>query len=257
VIVILNCRHDVGLSEQLRRAWAICKKNIRIYYLKGPIIIFGILLPVFMFAAFLIGRDLNLDFLISSLTAMTIFFTSTAVVPLVMPWETRSRTLERLISCPVSTSTIILGDVSASFLFGILFSLVPLVIGMSLGVTLMHPETFILGVLLASFCFSALAAILSTPPTDIPANVMMLSTLVQFPLLFISGVFIPIEKLPSWARLIASASPLTYFTDLATYSIEGATYYSVLLDLIVLTGFALLFLVIAVKLHEKNIAKRL
>jgi len=239
------------------RGLAICKKDIRIYYLKGPIIIFGILLPVFMFAAFLIGRDLPLNFLISSLTAMTIFFTSTAVVPLIMPWETRSKTLERLVSCPVSTAAIILGDVSASFLFGVLFSLVPLVIALGLGVTIVSPAIFILGILLASFCFSSLAAILSTPPTDIPANVMMLSTLVKFPLLFISGVFIPIEKLPGWGRLIASASPLTYFTDLATYSIEGTTYYSAPLDVTILAGFSFLFLAVAVKLHEKNMPKRM
>jgi len=248
---------DVGLSQQLKRAFAICKKDIHIYYLKSPVIVMGILFPTFMFAAFLVGRDLNLNFLMSSLTVMTIFFTSTAVVPLVMPWETRSRTLERLVSSPVSITAIILGDVLASFLFGVLFSLVPLVIGLVLGVTVLHPMIFLLGILSASFCFSSLAAILSTPPTDIPANVMMLSTLVRFPLLFISGVFIPIEKLPSWGRLIASASPLTYFVDIATYSINGIAYYPVLIDLVILIGFAILFLGMSVKLHERNMPKRM
>lgn len=52
-----NYLHSTAL-EQLKRAFAICKKDVRIYYLKGPVIIFGILIPVFLFAAFLIGRDL-------------------------------------------------------------------------------------------------------------------------------------------------------------------------------------------------------
>jgi len=247
----------IGAVAQLRKSWAICKKDIRIYYFKGPVIIFGILLPLFLFAAFIIGRDLPPDFLVSSLMTMTIFFTATAVVPLIMPWETRSKTLERLVSCPVSTAAIILGDVFASFLFGSLLSVVPLIVGLSLGVRLVYPLVLLVGILLASFCFSSLAAILSTPITDQPANIMMVSTLIKFPLLFISGVFIPLEKLPHWGRLIAATSPLTYFTDLTRYSIEGVNYYSILVDLAVLTAFALLFLTVAAKIHERNMPRRL
>ncbi|MBS7651440.1 MAG: ABC transporter permease [Candidatus Bathyarchaeia archaeon] len=248
---------DVGLSHQLRRAFAICKKDIRIYYLKAPVIVMGILFPTFMFAAFLIGRDLDVNFLMSNLTVVTVFFTSTAVTPIVMPWETRSKTLERLISCPVSVSTIIFGDILASFIFGIVFSLVPLIIGLNLGVKVLYPLTFLSGIVLASFCFSSLAAIFSTPPTDIPANAMMLSTLIRFPLLFISGVFIPIENLPSWGVTVASVSPLTYFTDLTIYSITGASHYHVSLDFTILAGFTIFFLWVSVKLHERNMSKRM
>jgi len=248
---------DVGLSQQLRRACAICKKDIRIYYLKSPVIVLGILFPTFMFAAFLVGRDLSPSFLMSSLTTISMFFTSTAVVPLIIPWETRSKTLERLVSSPVSIATIMLGDVLASFVFGLFFSLVPLVVGLALGAKVLNPLVFLAGMMLASFCFSSLAAILSTPPTDVPANVMMLSTLVKFPLLFISGVFVPIDKLPSWGVIVASVSPLTYFADLAAYSITGVAYYPVLLDFAVLTGFAILFLGASVKLHERNMSKRM
>jgi len=248
---------DVGLSQQLRRAYAICKKDIRIYYLKSPVIVLGILFPTFMFAAFLVGRDLDPPYLMSSLTTITIFFTSTAVVPLIVPWETRSRTLERLVSSPISIRTMILGDVLASFLFGLLFSLVPLTIGLALGVKILDAPVFLTGIMMASFCFSSLAAVLSTPPTDVPANVMMLSTLVKFPLLFISGVFVPIEKLPSWGVLGASTSPLTYFADLARYSITGVAYYPILLDFAILASFSILFLEASVRLHERNMSKRM
>jgi ABC-2 type transport system permease protein len=39
------------MIDQLKRACAIAKKDIRIYYLKGPVVIFGILFPVFLFMA--------------------------------------------------------------------------------------------------------------------------------------------------------------------------------------------------------------
>ena len=243
--------------EQLERAFAICKKDVRIYYVKGPVLIFGILIPLFLFAAFLIGRNVNPGFLVSSLMSMTIFFSATAVVPTIMPWESQAKTLERLVSSPVSITAIVLGDILASFFFGALFCLVPLGLGLAMGVAVTSPGILLVAVLLASFCFSSLAAILSTRPTDVPSNVMMLSTFVKFPLLFISGIFVPVEELPEWGRLIASFSPLTYFTDLARYSIGGANYYPVFFDLIVLAAFALLFLTLAVKLHENSMPKRL
>jgi ABC-2 type transport system permease protein len=246
-----------SVLEQLRRSFAICKKDIRIYYAKGPVLIFGVLMPLFLFAAFLIGRDVDPRFLVSSLMSMTIFFSATAVVPAIMPWESQARTLERLVSSPVSVTALILGDILASFLFGAFLSLVPILIGLAMRIVVVSPILLFGGVMLASFCYSSLAAILSTRPTDIPSNVMMISTFVKFPLLFISGVFIPIENLPRWGKIAASLSPLTYFTDLSRHSIEGRSYFPLLLDFLSLTAFTIFFFAAAVKLHEKNMPKRL
>jgi len=40
------------LGSQLRRSLAVAEKDIRIYYLKAPVVIFGILFPMFLFMAF-------------------------------------------------------------------------------------------------------------------------------------------------------------------------------------------------------------
>jgi hypothetical protein len=45
--------------------------------------------------------------------------------------------------------------------------------------------------------------------------------------------------------------------DIATYSINGIAYYPVLIDLVILIGFAVLFLGMSVKLHERNMPKRM
>lgn len=256
-VAVVSSFPVVGVTEQLRRALAVCKKDVRIYYFKGPVLIFGILLPIFLFLAFSIGRNVPADFLVPGLLGMTLFFTATSVVQVIAPWETRMKTLERLVSAPISIAAIIVGDVLASFLFGIIISIVPLMAGLLMGVDVLHPATLILGILLAAFCFSSLAAVLSTPPTDVPANVMMLSTLVKFPLVFISGIFIPLEEMPQWGRVIALGSPLTYFTDLARYSLQDLSQYPVFLDLAILAVFTTIFLTLAVKLHERNIPKRL
>jgi ABC-2 type transport system permease protein len=86
---------------------------------------------------------------------------------------------------------------------------------------------------------------------------MMLSSMIKFPMVFISGVFIPIEELPIWGKAIASISPLTYFTDLARYSIQGTSYYPIAVDILALIVFTVAFLFVAIKIHEHTILKRL
>ena len=118
-----------ALLPQAKRALVIARKDTRIYYSKGPVVIFGILFPVFLFLAFTIGKDLTFEFVMPGLLGMILFFTATAISPAVAPWETQARTLERLMSCPVTIPTIIMGDILASFAFGLAISLVPILIG--------------------------------------------------------------------------------------------------------------------------------
>jgi ABC-2 type transport system permease protein len=244
-------------GSQLKRSLAVAEKDIRIYYLKGPVLIFGILFPMFLFLAFSIGRSLPIEFLISGLLSMTLFFTATAVSPVILPWEGSMRTLERLISAPVSIAAILLGDVLASFLFGAAISLVPIAFGLMLGVRIYSPPVLASAILLSAFCFSYLGTLFSTPPTNVPSNIMMISNLFKFPLVFISGIFIPMEQMPSWGRLIALFSPLTYLTDLIRYSIQGISSYPVLLDFAAIILFMVAFMALAIVIHSRNMPKRL
>lgn len=244
--------------EQLKRSMGIMKKDIRIYYLKGPVIIFGVLIPLFLFLAFLTGsRNLSPAFLVSGLISMTILFTGTSVSPVIMPWEAQMNTLERLASCPISISTLLIGDMLASFVFGVGVTAVPVLIGLVIGVNIIHPIVLILGILLSAVCFSFLGLLMSTIPTNAPSNVMMLSSLVKFPLVFISGIFIPIENMPFWGKIIASFSPLTYFTDLARYSLQGTHYYPLSVDFLVIFIFTAVFFYLAVLLHKKTLPQRI
>jgi ABC-2 type transport system permease protein len=244
------------LSQQLRRAVVIAWKDIRIYYSKGPVVIFGILFPLFLFLAFMVGRNLSVEFMMPGLLGMILFFTATAISPAVAPWETQARTLERLISCPITVPTIIMGDILASFAFGLVISLVPILVGLALGIAISQPVVFALAIVLGAFCLSCLGLIFSAAPTSMPSTIMMLSALVKFPIVFISGIFIPLSQLPEWGRGIAYISPLTYFTDIARHCIEGQGYLPVGVNLLALAAFTVVFLVLAMTLHQRTMPKR-
>jgi ABC-2 type transport system permease protein len=85
----------------------------------------------------------------------------------------------------------------------------------------------------------------------------MLSSLVKFPLVFISGVFIPVEQLPEWGRIVASFSPLTYFADLTRQFTLKIGFYPIAIDFLMILIFTVVFLFAAIKLHERTLAKRI
>jgi len=243
--------------QQVQRALVIARKDIRIYYSKGPVVIFGVLFPIFLFLSFTIGRQFSIDFMIPGLLGMILFFTATSISPIVVPWEAQSRTLERLMSCPIRLETIIMGDVLASFAFGIGISLVPIILGLFLGVTISGVLVFSLAITLASLCFASLGNVFSIPPTNLPATVNMIASVVKFPVVFISGIFIPLDQLPVWGQTIAYISPLTYFTDIARNCIQGQGHLPLGLDFAVLISFTAVFLIVAMKMHQRTMPRRI
>lgn len=165
---------------------------------------------------------------------------------------------ERLLCCPVALWNIIMGDMLSSFLLDLILSLIPPMFALTLNIELLNFAVLLFGLVIANLCFSALSVLLSAyPPTGIPATSMTLSSLVKFPLVFISGVFIPVEQLPLWGATIASLSPLTHFTDLTRQLILGKGFYPLALNFAIIIIFAVLFTFAAIKLHEKTLAKRL
>ncbi|MFX1514052.1 MAG: ABC transporter permease [Promethearchaeota archaeon] len=241
----------------LQRSFVITRKDIRIYYNKGPVVMLGLLMPFFIFLSFYIGRDLPSTTLIIVIFAMTIYFSATSMGPAVMPWEARFKTLERLLSAPISLWSIILGNILASFIFGLVLSIVPFILSLYFGVDVIDPIIIILAIILASFCFSTFSVLLSIPPTDEVPQIMMLSTIIKFPLLFISGIFIPLNEMSDESILLSLISPLTYFVDLLNFSILGDSYFPVILDLFALSIFIIVFFVVSVKIHTKTAQKRI
>ena len=242
---------------QTRRSLAIARKDIRLYYSKGPVIIFGILFPVFLFLSFSIGRNLTVDSMMPGLLGIILFFTATAISPIVVPMEAMTRTLERLMSCPVKIETIIMGDILASTAFGMGISLVAIVFGLGMGAQISNPAVFSVAVIISALCFASLGSIFSTPPTSMPATSNMIASVVKFPVIFISGVFIPLAELPTWGQAIAYISPLTYFTDIARISVQGQGHLPIAADLLALLAFTMLFIFAAMRLHRRTMPRRI
>jgi len=243
------------IVTQIKRALVIAKKDLAVYYARGPVLVFGLLMPAFLFLAFSIRRDISLTFLFPGLLSMALFFSVSSIGPIIAPWETRMKTYERLVSAPITIWAIILGDVIASMLYGLLITLVIITVGvLFLGLNLLSLE-LLAGTILAALSFASLGVLLSFPPTDNPSNINMLATMIKFPLLFISGVFIPLSEMGN-AKVLAYFSPLSYYTDLVSHAVGGGGYFTIPTDLAMLLLFGIVILVLTIKLHSWSITKR-
>ena len=239
-----------------RSILVITEKNMRIYYFKGPVVVFGLLFPLIMFLTFFIGRNLDIVLFFPGFLGMMLFFTASSVGPLITPWEKREKTYERLVSLPVILESIIVGDLLAGAIFGTAITTIVFILcDVYLHLSIVNITLLALSLLLGSFTFASLGTLLASPTTNNPSNIMMLSSLVRLPLIFISGIFIPLSQLSGWIWYITSLSPLTYLVDLFHASLNGDSVYPPWFDVMVLIAVILAFIWSAKVIQRRNLVK--
>ena len=239
----------------LSAAWAIARKDMIIYYLRPNIIVAGILFPLFMFLAFAVGtlgsgasqasglsQTAQLGALIPGLIAITVLFSASTIEPVSIPIERRMKTFDRLISAPISLQALVFGESVSGTLYSVGIALIPLAIGvLFFGNLILAPVALLLALVLSSLCFSSLGTLVASYPTENVGEVMSILNLIRFPLIFLSGVFIPLSSLPVWGQAVAFISPLTYASDLIRFGYYGTSHISPVLDILVLAAFIIGF----------------
>jgi ABC-2 type transport system permease protein len=243
------------LGKEMRRALVIAGKDVRIYCLKPPVLLFGLVFPFFLFLSFYVGRKGPIEEGIPGLVSIAVFFASSNIAPVGMPYERMAKTFNRYLSAPISITWMIFGKTLAGFLFGTLVSIVPLLVGViAFGTDVTSPALLVLSVLAGGMCFSCMGTLIASIPTESPGNVMTVFNFVRLPLLFMSGIFIPLADMPGWARVLAAISPLTYVNDLLRRSTGLSGYYPWWLDLLVLVLYAAAFFFFAAWIF--NVSRR-
>jgi ABC-2 type transport system permease protein len=241
------------LRDELTQAWTVAAKDIKVYYLKPGMLMFGVMMPFFLFFSFSVRREMAVGQGVARLLALTIFFTAAAAGPFIIPLERRLGTYDRLLAAPMSLLTLLLGKAAVGAFFAIAVSVIALTVGVvAFGVSITQPWLLAAAMLLGSFSFSTLGLIFGSIPTHNPGEVQMPSTLLRWGLLFISGVFIPLAEMVPMARAVAYLSPLTYAQDLMNHAVPGVGSLSPWLDLAMLLVSGVLFLIPSLLMHRRS-----
>lgn len=243
----------IRTADELSQAWTVTLKDIKVYYLRPGMIMFGFMMPFFMFFSFSVRREMAAGEGLSRLLALTIFFTAAAAGPFIIPTERSMGTYDRLLAAPMSLFTLLLGKISVGAFFAMIVASVAAFFGIVfLDTNIAQPVLMIAGIILGSFTFSAMGVIFGSIPTHNPGEVQMPSTLIRWILLFVSGVFVPLADMSTTARGFSYLSPLTYAQDLMNHAILGMGELNLWLDLSILFISGILFLLPSIKLHKRG-----
>ena len=120
------------IKNELAQAWTVAVKDVRVYYLRPGMIMFGFLMPFFMFFSFSVRRELGAAEGVARLLALTVFFTAGAAGPFIIPTERRMGTYDRLMAAPMSLLTLLLGKTAVGAFFAVAVSGVALLAGLLL-----------------------------------------------------------------------------------------------------------------------------
>lgn len=212
--------------NQFRRALAISRKDIESYYGKPPLITWGLLFPAVLLLSLYVKDPATYLAIAPGVIAMTLLFGNTSMAAIVVTFEKRAGTFQRLLLAPLSMRTIILGKAASASVYGIATALaLGLGLKFAMGMPLVNPLVFWAGLILGAGCFSLLGLTAAVMVREV-FEAMTLMNFFRFPILFISGVFMPLAQLPSWLKPLALASPLTYVVDLLHLGITGRSEFA-------------------------------
>jgi ABC-2 type transport system permease protein len=222
--------------------WALTNRELKKWYQQPFILIMGVIQPILWLA--LLGKAMNLSamiptgipgvstdaimlqtfgttdyfsFMAMGMVAFTTVFT-TAFTGMSVVWDKRLGFMNKVLSTPVSRSTIILAKVFSASVRAIFQAAIVAVIAYALGLQLgtNFSALSILGIFAIVFLISVGLSSLFTALTlrstrmEMPQAIFQLITL---PLMFASSAYFPIDRMPDWLQAIASVNPISYTID--------------------------------------------
>jgi ABC-2 type transport system permease protein len=156
------------------------------------------------------GVDDYTQFLFPGIVGMMVLMGS-LMAGISLVWDREFGFLKEVLVAPISRSSVAigktLGSATTALFQGIFILLLAPLIGVSLSlgtVLLLIPLLFLLAASMGS-----LGILLATRIKSMQAFPVVMQLLV-FPMIFLSGVFFPVEGLPAWMNVLVKLNPATY-----------------------------------------------
>jgi ABC-2 type transport system permease protein len=160
--------------------------------------------------------------------------------------------LREVIVAPISRSSIILGKIAGRTTLGtaqVIFLVLILSTMANLSLSMFYITLFAL--LLMTVLFVCIGVMIAAYFQEAEVY-RTIQGMVVFPLMFISGIFFPIEQLPGWLKWIAYINPVTYAVDLFRYSVLGTHAIPLWIDYVLLITLSLVTFFGSVYLFDKK-----
>jgi ABC-2 type transport system permease protein len=197
------------------------------------------------------------EFVAPGIMAMVVMMSLMTGLPHAISYERDMGTLDGMLAAPTSRWAIILGKVMAQSTTGLIQGFIILLLSVLLFGVSIHGSILLvlLLILLTVFSFVGLG-ILITSFADKEETATMVMMTLMFPMMFLSGVFFPIQQMPSFMQSLANVLPLTYAADaMRKVMVLGADFQAIFTDVVVLAVFGSVLLAIAVPLFKRAMSR--
>ena len=192
-----------------------------------------------------------IDYLVPGILAMSLMQLGLfGVAQIVVDRE--NKVLKRLGATPLKRSTMIMSTVVFNLIVAMMqAALIIIIARLVFHVPILGNWFYLIGfIILGTLTFLSMGYMLSAFAKN-QQTLMPLIMAVQFPMMFLSGIFFPLEMMPGFMRPIMDAMPLTYLADsLRQIMVESSAMHSHIINLAVLGGWFVVCLVLAVRFFK-------
>jgi ABC-2 type transport system permease protein len=226
------------MKKEIKKIYYIARKDLKAYYLKPPLISWGLMLPIVFILAFYFRNPQGIEEVTPGLVGLTILFSATSMAAIVITFEKRTEALERLLMAPLSLRAILVGKTLGSAFFGLLMGFVSMVlVTLFFGLKITNPLSLALALILSSLAFALIGILISVGVREI-FEAMTMANFFRFPMVFLCGVFFPVNAMPVILQVVGFCLPLTYSVDALRQSLlADGSLLPRWLDLLILAGF--------------------
>jgi ABC-2 type transport system permease protein len=201
------------------------------------------------------GDIAYIDFLVPAVLAMTVMMSCMMGMGQSIAGERETGELARLFMTPTSITTVVGGKIFSKLIIEIAKALILLAAAILLfGITINGNIFLAIGVLILGALTFVGFGIMISATTQTQEDYTQIVMPFTMPMMFVSGVFYPIETMPWIFQKIAYLFPLTYLNDaMRGVMIKGAGIGDIWIDLLVLLGFLVFFFVAGVIRFDRDV----
>lgn len=220
--------------------WNILVKDMRNYYLKPPNISWGLVFPVAWTLMFFLKSSTPVDVrqLLPGVMSLSVLFGTTSMLSVALTFERRSRSFERLLLAPLDLNLLMLAKTSGAVIFGLFNAFVPIFFAAFMTDLSGIRWLPVLGaVFLISLTSTLLGLFIAVAVKEV-FEAQTFSNFFRFPMIFLCGLFIPVQALPFFLQPFSYVLPLTYGADILKTAISQNGHLALSLNFGLLLVFA-------------------
>ena len=211
------------MADVFRATWVVAYRELLRFISERSRIFFSMVMPLLFLVIF--GAGFNqiignltpgidfISFMYPGIIAMTVLMNS-VMSGLSMVWDREFGFLKEILVAPLGRSGIVLGKAiggaTVAVSQGLLLLVLAPVVGVSLNLLLILKLIPILIVI--SISLSGLGILVASRMRS-QQGFQVVVQLIIFPLIFLSGMFFPVNSVPTWLEIVSKLNPLTYGVD--------------------------------------------